>query len=82
MVWVVLAGVVGLLALYRKLLSDGHYNVLHLRRSELPLVPREMAYGWRLDRIDRWGKILTWVASIYGFALLLYYLYLYGPPAS
>jgi hypothetical protein len=73
--WAVLASVVLLLALYRNLLSKGHFTTLHVRASELPLVPGEAAYAHRLDRIDRWGKILTTTAVVYGLVLALAYLY-------
>jgi len=75
-VWAALAVAVALLALYRRLVSQGHFTVLHVRRSELPLVPGEMAYGRRLEWVDRWGKILTWIVFLYGGALVAYYLYL------
>jgi hypothetical protein len=73
--WAVLIGFVVALALYRKFLTDGHYTVLHVRRSELPQVPVEFAYAQRLARIDRWGKFLTWVAFTYGVALSVLYVY-------
>jgi hypothetical protein len=73
--WAALAGLVAVLTLYRKFLADGHYTVLHVRRSELPQVPVEFAYAQRLARIDRWGKCLTWSAFTYGVALLVLYAY-------
>jgi hypothetical protein len=78
--WAALAGGVAALALYRKILSDGHYTVLHVRRSELPQVPAEFAYVQRLERIDRWGKLLTWATFIYGFVLVMAFLFFWNPP--
>jgi hypothetical protein len=75
MSWAVLAGIVLVLALYRNLLSKGHFTVLHVRRSELPMVPGEAAYAERLNRIDRWGKVLTTAVLIYGIALATLFVY-------
>ena len=74
-IWVVLVGMVIGLALYRLLLTNGHFTVLHVRRSELPLVPGEVSYAQRLDRIDWWGKILTVAALAYGLAMAVGFLY-------
>ena len=73
--WAMLTGFVAALALYRKFLTDGHYTVLHVRRSELPQVPVEFSYAQKLARIDRWGKCLTWIAFTYGVVLLVLYAY-------
>ena len=74
-IWLVLAGMVIVLALYRNLLAKGHFTVLHVRRSEMSLVPGEAAYAQRLDRLDWWGKALTFATVIYGFALAVGCLY-------
>jgi len=76
-IWVVLVGMVIMLALYRLLLTKGHFTVLHVRRSELPLVPGAVTYARTLDRIDWWGKTLTVAALAYGLAFAVGFLFFF-----
>jgi hypothetical protein len=75
-IWAVLAGGVLLLALYRLIVDKREYTVLHVRRSELSLIPHQVVRSEKLNVIDRWGKIATTVAVLYGLALAIGYLYL------
>ena len=75
-VWAVLAAGVIVLALYRLTVDKNDYTVLHVRRSELSLIPQQVLRAEKLDIIDRWGKILTVVAIAYGLAIAVGYLYL------
>lgn len=71
--WGVLALVVLALAGYRKLVSGQEDETLHLSN------PSESAHqvnvAGKLEHIDRWGKLLTIVAVVYGILLLAAYTY-------
>jgi hypothetical protein len=82
--WAALTAGVIALAIYRKVLARGECDVLHLRESELPLVPHQEEFAQRLDRLDFWGKVLTVASVSYGFllgALFLYRIWSQGPNA-
>jgi hypothetical protein len=74
-IWVGLAAVTLLLAGYRKVVANQEDDVLHLREVQADLVNKQSATAHRLETIDRWGKILTVVAVVYGLVLGLVYLY-------
>jgi hypothetical protein len=80
--WVaVTAGVIAL-AIYRNILARGECDVVHLRESELPLVPHQEEFAHRLETLDFWGKALTVASVSYGFllgALFLYQIWRQGP---
>ena len=73
--WVVLTAGVLALAIYRKLVARGECDVIHLRESELPLVPAQEAFAHRLDTVDFWGKALTAASVAYGLVLVAVFLY-------
>jgi len=74
--WAVLALVVCALAIYRKAVSRHEDDFLHVRDSETNLVAEQGAIASKLLVIDRWGKITTVVALVYGLALAGSYVYL------
>ena len=74
--WAGLIAIVLLLALYRLLITRGVWTVLHVRRSELSLIPEQVLQHHRLDRIDLWGQLLTAAAVILGLLLGTVYLYM------
>lgn len=73
-VWMLLAAVVIGLALYRRLVSHGELDIIHVRDSEAELIPRQELAARRLDWIDHWGKLLTVTAVAYGFLITVVYL--------
>ena len=73
--WILLVTVVLLLALYRLMITRGDYTVLHVRRSELSLIPEQIKHDRRLRGVDLWGQLLTVVSLIIGLALAAVYLY-------
>ena len=74
--WIVLVTVVLLLALYRLMvIRSDYYTVLHVRRSELSLIPEQIMHDRRLRSVDLWGQLLTVVSLIIGIALVAVYLY-------
>ena len=73
-VWTVLAAVVMGLAIYRKVVSRGELDVVHIRDSEAALIPQQELLTRRLDSIDHWGKLLTVATVAYGFLIGVVYL--------
>lgn len=73
-IWVALAAVVLLLAGYRWFLTRGDYTLLHVRRSEVALIPQQLILSRRLSSIDLWGRLLTTIALVFGLILTGLYL--------
>jgi hypothetical protein len=73
--WVVLTAGVLALAIYRHLVARGECDVIHLRESELPLVPAQEEFAHRLEMVDFWGKALTVASVAYGLVLVAVFLY-------
>ena len=73
--WILIVAVVLLLALYRLMITRGDYTVLHVRRSELSLIPEQIMHDCRLKHVDLWGQALTVLALIVGLALAAIFLY-------
>ena len=73
--WVVLTASMLVLAIDRHLVARGECDVLHLRESELPLVPAQEEFAHRLDMVDFWGKALTVASVAYGLVLVAVFLY-------
>ena len=70
--WGVLAIVVVSLIIYRMALTSHEDDSIHLEGG----VPSEqMALDHRLSVVDRWGKMLTIVAVVYGLILAAIYMY-------
>ena len=74
-IWAVLAiGTLGL-ALYRKLISAGEEDLIHLGPGEEREIPHQEALAVRLQNVDRWGKIMTIVTVFFGLVVAAIYLY-------
>jgi len=72
-VWALLAVVVlGLLG-YRKLVSSQEEETLHL--ADAAEANHQAVIARKLDWIDKWGKVLTVVALVYGLLLAATYTY-------
>jgi hypothetical protein len=74
--WALLVAIDLSLVLYRVVITHGEYVVLHVRRSELSLIPEQVVHDRRLKLVDFWGQVLTGLALL--IALLLAGLYLYS----
>ena len=74
-IWVILAIATLGLALYRKLISAGEEDLIHLGPGEERHIPKQVALEAKLDAIDRWGKILTVITVLVGLAMAAVYLY-------
>jgi hypothetical protein len=70
-IWVVFAATVGSLALYRKFVSRGEVDMLHLGERETPIISQQVTFAHRLEAIDRWGKILTIALAAYGVLIVI-----------
>jgi len=73
--WIVMACGVAALAIYRKTISSHEDDTLHVSASTSVNVPEQAAVAHRLEAIDRWGKLLTITATVYGLALAAVYTY-------
>ena len=73
-VWTLLAAVVIGLAIYRKLVTRGELDVVHIRDSEAALIPQQELLTRRVSWIDHWGKLLTVATVAYGFLIAVVYL--------
>jgi hypothetical protein len=74
-IWAVLAIVTLGLALYRKLVSAGEEDLIHLGPGEERQIPGQVALATKLKGIDRWGQILTVITIVIGLAMAALYLY-------
>ena len=74
--WALLAVLVLALALYRKLLTDNQGdNYVHISVGEARLIPHQIAVNRKINRIDRWGEVLTLATLFAGLGLAGLYLY-------
>jgi hypothetical protein len=72
--WGVLAMMVVALAVYRKTLSSKEDDTLHLGSGDGTVV-QQASLARQLEMVDKWGKILTFVAAILGVALAGMYIW-------
>lgn len=69
-IWAVLAVVLVILLIYRSRLAQKEDDSLHVLDSDTSKVSEQMALARKLNVIERWGKILTVIAVLYGLVLL------------
>ncbi len=74
-VFVILALATAGLALYRKFISAGEEDLIHLGPGEEQQIPGQVALAEKLKAIDRWGKTFTVLTAVAGVAMLAIYLY-------
>jgi hypothetical protein len=74
--WSLLGLIVLGLALYRKLITT-HENdeLVHLSQGEERLIPHQIALTAKLEKIDRWSRILTIATVVVGLLLAAVYLW-------
>jgi hypothetical protein len=75
MIWAVLAIGTLALALYRKFISAGEEDLIHLGPGEERHIPDQVALASRLKAVDRWGKALTVSSAAFGLLVAAVYLY-------
>jgi len=71
--WALLALVVLAMAGYRKTISSHEDETLHL--SNPMESAHQVSIAHKLEHIDKWGKLLTIIAFVYGLLLLIAYTY-------
>ena len=71
--WAALALAVLVMAGYRKIASVREDETLHLENPSESA--RQLAIFHKLERIDKWGTLLTVVAAIYGLLPAVAYTY-------
>lgn len=72
-IWGLLALVVLLMAGYRKMISVKEDETLHLGNPTESTHQIEIAH--KLEVVDKWGKLLTVIAAVYGLLLAIAYTY-------
>jgi len=73
--WLALVVVVLGIALYRLMMGMREDETLHLADSEASSLAQQSITGKKIGKLERWGKLLTWITALYGFVLLVIYLY-------
>ena len=64
------------LALYRKMIMMHQEDELvHLGPGEQKLIPHQVALTKKIDKIDRWGEVLTILAVAFGLMIAAAYLW-------
>ncbi len=71
--WAVLALVVLALAGYRHMISLKEDETLHI--GDITQNTRQVEVAHRLEVVDKWGKLLTIIAAVYGLLLAVAYTY-------
>jgi hypothetical protein len=80
--WIVLAGAVLVLALYRHQITSHEDDTIHIGDAESAQLTEQAATAHRVAAIDRWGKLLTIIGVVYGVALGAVYFYQYWQQSS
>ena len=73
--WAILGLATLALALYRKFVTMGEDDYLHLSAGEQRYIPQQVATFRKIGSIDRWGITMTIVTVALGLALAALYLY-------
>jgi hypothetical protein len=77
-VWVILALVVVVLIAWRKVVSRHEDDTLHVGEPEAVqdgAIREQVGLVQKIEQIDKWGKILTIIALVYGLILAGVYFY-------
>jgi hypothetical protein len=73
--WAVLAlAVIGLIV-YRRIVSAGEDDMIHVSDAAGAVASQQVSVAQKLDQIDKWGKTLTVVVVVYGIILGAVYVY-------
>ena len=66
--WIVLALAVVALAVYRRMIAQQEDDALHVLEP-VSVAQQQVGVAQKLDEIDRWGKRLTILTTVYGLIL-------------
>jgi len=73
--WALLAlAVIGLI-IYRRIVSAGEDDMIHVSDAAGAVASQQVSVAQKLDQIDKWGKTLTVVVVVYGVVLAGVYVY-------
>ncbi len=75
LVWVAMAVTVLVLAGVRMISASHENDTIHLHEEEAGVVRQQEAYARKLASLDRWGKTLTVITTLFGLLLAGTYLY-------
>lgn len=75
-VWAGLFLIVATLAAVRKWVSRREDDTVHLAEGEVAMVRNQASVATILNRVDRWGKILTVIVLLYGLAIVARVVYM------
>jgi hypothetical protein len=73
--WALLALTVIGLIIYRRFVSAGEDDMLHVSEAAGSATSHQVVVAQKLDQIDKWGKTLTVVVAVYGIVLVGVYVY-------
>jgi len=73
--WALLAAVVLAMIAWRSSLARKEDDTLHVSVSDATPVQSQVSLAGKLEKIDKWGKLLTIVAIAYGVLLGAAYLW-------
>jgi hypothetical protein len=71
--WAILAGVITVLAFYRRKIAVHSDETLHVLDADAGAVPLQQATAQKLAKLDRLGKLLTIVAIVWGLGLCIFF---------
>ena len=81
-IWLILAVVVVVLIFYRRHIARNEDDSLHLGATAGVVAQSQSTISTKLEQVDKWGKLLTIIATIYGAILLAVYLVQYWVQSS
>lgn len=73
--WAALTVFVIGLAIYRRKVASHEDVFLHVSHGDQSMINEQSHTAHQLEMVDKWGKILTVVAAVYGLAILALALY-------
>ena len=71
--WICLSTLVVALIVWRKMVASHEDDTLHVLQGAP--VAQQAAVAHKLEQIDRWGKILTVIAVVFGLLVAAAYVY-------
>jgi hypothetical protein len=74
-VWICLAVAVLVLFFWRKSVASHEDDSLHVLESDAEAPAQQAALASKLERLDKWGKILTVIAVVFGLVIAGVYAY-------
>jgi hypothetical protein len=73
--WGVLALIVLVLIVMRRKVAVGEDATIHVMEGDAREIPHQKEIAQKLEVIDKWGKLLTIIAVVYGLILASLWVY-------